>query len=39
MYKIAKKIFDSKEKVGKIAHIRLAYNAYAECYEKGYHVK
>jgi len=38
MYKIAKKLYDLKDKIGKIAHIRLAYNVYAECFEKGYDV-
>lgn len=39
MYKLANKLFEIKDKVGKIVHIRLAYNVYAECYERGYHVK
>lgn len=36
MFHLAKTLFDIKHKIGKIAHIRLAYSVYAECFEKGY---
>lgn len=39
MFYLAKTLFEIKNKIGKIAHIRLAYSVYAECFEKGYGIK
>ncbi len=39
MFELANTLFQIKGKIGKIAHIRLAYSIYSECYEKGYGVQ
>ena len=36
MFHLAQTLFSIKGKIGKIAHIRLAYSVYSECFEKGY---